>query len=103
MNYKQLLCVLLYSDPPLSPSDIPNGEWLCHSCKCTAKGQDRLANMSKTPSPLDTLIFAASLANPREFEMPKEYQSPNPFPGTDKIDSLLVRKAKKDASTSNGT
>lgn len=29
--------MFFYSDPPLSPEDIPNGQWLCHTCRMTYK------------------------------------------------------------------
>ncbi|XP_063984008.1 PHD finger protein 12 [Diachasmimorpha longicaudata] len=89
-------------DPPLEPSDIPNGEWMCHSCRCAAKKEkDKLAHKkTKNKSALEVLALAASLANPREFELPKELRLPITFPGTDKIDPATVKK--KPQTSCNG-
>ncbi|XP_015112422.1 PHD finger protein 12 isoform X2 [Diachasma alloeum] len=91
-------------DPPLEPSDIPNGEWMCHSCRCAAKKEKDKLNHKKTKnkSALEVLALAASLANPREFELPKELRLPITFPGTDKIDPTNGKKKPQTSSCSNG-
>lgn len=121
-------------DPPLSEQDIPNGLWICHTCKMTDQSSPLQENrQGNTPadvsqiakikkmrnrssslktsatsasteistnvevendlddvsnlSPLDQLIRAARILNPRQFELPREINSPFPFPGTEKQDS----------------
>ncbi|XP_011300203.1 PHD finger protein 12 [Fopius arisanus] len=91
-------------DPPLEPTDIPNGEWMCHSCRCAAKKEKDKLNHKKTKnkSALEVLALAASLANPREFELPKELRLPITFPGTDKIDPTNGKKKPQTSSCNNG-
>lgn len=122
-------------DPPLSEQDIPNGLWICHTCKMTDQGsaiqetrseasiaecgqitkikkmrnrsvsrknsttsagadkataidervEKELEDMSNL-SPLEQLIRAARILNPRQFELPREINSHFPFPGTEKQD-----------------
>uniref|UniRef100_A0A8D8GSH5 PHD finger protein 12 n=4 Tax=Culex pipiens TaxID=7175 RepID=A0A8D8GSH5_CULPI len=124
-------------DPPLSEQDIPNGLWICHTCKMTDQGSatqetrpdaamaessqiskiKKMRNRSNSRknsansaggaekgtivdervekeledlsslSPLDQLIRAARILNPRQFELPREINSHFPFPGTEKQDS----------------
>lgn len=117
-------------DPPLLEEDIPNGLWICHSCKMTDQGSStqetapaetsqvakikKMRNRSNSRknsatgsctekcthveaekdledvsnlSPLDQLIRAARILNPRQFELPREINSHFPFPGTEKQDS----------------
>ncbi|XP_045468842.1 PHD finger protein 12 [Harmonia axyridis] len=99
-------------DPPLESTDIPNGEWLCHSC-IYAKTQNTLpltrskrscstestfikpTKKSKT-SPMDILIEAASSMNPKQFELPHNMSVPCDFPGTDK-DILDIRKGLRNS------
>ncbi|ENN73980.1 hypothetical protein YQE_09435, partial [Dendroctonus ponderosae] len=93
-------------DPPLNFEEIPQGEWLCHSCKCQKKQTQptsirKRSDRSKTgkkfkSSPMDYLIEAASAMNPKQFELPREMSLPNSFfPGADKIEnSKLPRKPK---------
>lgn len=126
-----------FSDPPLSEQDIPNGLWICHTCKMTDQGSatqetrpdaamaessqiskiKKMRNRSNSRknsansaggaekgtivdervekeledlsslSPLDQLIRAARILNPRQFELPREINSHFPFPGTEKQDS----------------
>lgn len=87
------------SDPPLEESDIPSGEWLCHTCKCNKINQPQTRNKrsasnssssstksskkAKTTS-MDLLIQAASTLNPKQFELPYYMHEPCNFPGTDK-------------------
>lgn len=93
-----------FSDPPLEESDIPNGQWLCHSCKMAAKqvkdgepkARNKRSNSSTSskdssssskkakPNSLDMLINAASMLNPRQFELPLNMTIPSVWPGTDK-------------------
>lgn len=88
------------SDPPLEETDIPKGEWLCHSCiHAKKKPQLRLkrsvsmpaeatpkpvAKKQKMLSPIEMLIEAAQAMNPRQFELPRSMSIPCIFPGTDK-------------------
>uniref|UniRef100_A0A1Q3F1W2 PHD finger protein 12 n=1 Tax=Culex tarsalis TaxID=7177 RepID=A0A1Q3F1W2_CULTA len=122
-------------DPPLSEQDIPNGLWICHTCKMTDQGSATLETRAETSvaessqitkikkmrnrsnsrknsatsagtekgtidervekeledvsnlSPLEQLIRAARILNPRQFELPREINSHFPFPGTEKQDS----------------
>lgn len=160
--------VLNCSDPPLNPEDIPNGQWLCHTCRMTYKypvsksastelikteptsdqsrpdtpnvidstsvtaensnnflpidhkirnlrtrsnsrmsvssdTSDKHANKkcqivqieppallktlndpNKKSTPLDELIKAASILNPKQFELPREMNIYPQFPGNDK-------------------
>ncbi|XP_011876792.1 PREDICTED: PHD finger protein 12 isoform X3 [Vollenhovia emeryi] len=86
---------LLY--PPVDPTDIPNGEWLCYACRCASKREelmDEKGNEKKKRSALELLTLAASLVNPREFELPKELQLPIMFPGSNKVDYVSGRRGK---------
>ncbi|KAI4454837.1 phd finger protein 12 [Holotrichia oblita] len=90
-------------DPPLEESDIPLGEWLCHSCRWKSKiGEPQTrskrsasSSSSSTSSSsksakkpklnsMDVLIQAASAINPKQFELPHNIMEPCVFPGTDK-------------------
>ncbi|XP_058821090.1 PHD finger protein 12 [Topomyia yanbarensis] len=130
-------------DPPLEEEHIPNGLWICHTCrmtesvKCepqqeicldaapveslqimkvkkmrnrstsrknsaTSIGLDKPINAAKDEiaenfnvkklddlvdlTPMDQLIRAARILNPRQFELPREMNSHFPFPGTEKLD-----------------
>lgn len=42
------------------------------------------ADPKRKPTPLDELIRAASIMNPRQFELPREMEIYDQFPGTDK-------------------
>lgn len=55
----------------------------------------------KKKNALEELAFAASLLNPREFDLPKELQMPITFPGSDKI-PINSKKSKQSSSNSNG-
>ncbi|CAG9759595.1 unnamed protein product [Ceutorhynchus assimilis] len=94
---------LLCHDPPLSFDDIPEGKWLCHSCKYkkeSAKKRPDIATKStkKSPTPLNPLEYLIELAkgmNPVQFELPRELQVNHiVFPGSDKIDSSKQKKSK---------
>ncbi|XP_008555737.1 PHD finger protein 12 [Microplitis demolitor] len=108
-------------DPPLDVSDIPNGEWICHACRCAKKdlktslknknnnnnninnnnNNNSNNNSSNKKSPLEVLALAASLVNPREFELPRELRLPITFPGTDKVDVLPGKRSKHQGTSSN--
>ena len=88
----------MHSDPPLEVEDIPNGEWICHACRCALKKENNAGNKRKKKSSLEVLAFAASLVNPSEFSLPRELQLPITFPGTDKIDPV-----KRGRPTNNNT
>lgn len=81
----------------MDPSNIPNGEWLCHACRNAAK-QDANEEKKTKKSALEVLAIAASLLNPKEFELPKELQLSINFPGSDKI-SVTNRKGKSSGSS----
>lgn len=84
--------------------DIPNGEWLCYTCSCAAKREimdDKGNEKKKKMSALEILAFAASLVNPREFELPKELQLPIMFPGSNKMDYVSGRRGKQLSSSCN--
>lgn len=57
--------IYIYSDPPLEESDIPTGEWLCHSCKYASSAnkqispQTRNKRSSSTP-PMNSVAAAAA-------------------------------------------
>lgn len=57
----------------------------------------------KKMSALEILAFAASLVNPREFELPKELQLPIMFPGSNKIDYVSGRRGKQLSSSCNNS
>jgi len=93
-----------FSYPAVDPADIPNGEWLCYACRCAPKrellhkkGNDK----KKKQSPFEILAVAASLMNPREFELPKELQLPIMFPGSNKVDYVSGRRGKQLGSSCN--
>ncbi|CAD6216420.1 GSCOCG00004578001-RA-CDS [Cotesia congregata] len=111
-------------DPPLDVSDIPNGEWICHACRCAKKdlksssktknnnnnncnnknnnnNNNNNNNSSNKKSPLEVLALAASLVNPREFELPRELRLPITFPGTDKVDVVAGKRGKHQGTSSN--
>ncbi|CAL7949296.1 unnamed protein product [Xylocopa violacea] len=91
--------------PAVDPSDIPNGEWLCYACRCAAKRNllDNKGNdKNKKKSALEVLALAASLVNPREFELPKELQLPIMFPGSNKVDYVSGRRGKQQSGSTNG-
>lgn len=91
--------LIVNSDPPLDPADIPQGEWICHACKNNSR-KDIVGKNKKRKSALEILAFAASLVNPREFDLPRELQLPITFPGTDKTD-LTHNKRRKQQGCSN--
>ncbi|XP_050300142.1 PHD finger protein 12 [Anthonomus grandis grandis] len=106
-------------DPPLDFDDIPEGEWLCHSCKYQKK-QAKAASLRKRSdssssttstksskksklSPIEYLIEAASAMNPTQFELPFEMSLPNShFPGGDKAEALPKKKHKDFERLPNG-
>ncbi|XP_012136148.1 uncharacterized protein LOC100880135 isoform X2 [Megachile rotundata] len=91
--------------PAVDPADIPNGEWLCYACRCASKRNllDNKGNeKNKKKSALEVLALAASLVNPREFELPKELQLPIMFPGSNKVDYVSGRRGKQHSGTNNG-
>lgn len=90
------------SDPPLDMSEIPNGEWVCHACRCLLKKDNIAGTKRKKKSALEVLAFAASLVNPSEFSLPRELQLPITFPGTDKIDPVACKRGKHNSSNLNG-
>ncbi|XP_058454758.1 PHD finger protein 12 isoform X2 [Malaya genurostris] len=138
-------------DPPLDDGDIPNGLWICHTCKMTESlkcepqqeyrlesteslqlkikkmrnrsssrknsvasvGHDKSNNVTREEdlelenlmkqdtsnlSPMDQLIRAARILNPRQFELPREINSHFPFPGTEKQDYV-----SKNGNSKRGT
>lgn len=87
----------------MDPTDIPNGEWLCYACRCASKREllDSKGNEKKKKSALEVLALAASLVNPREFELPKELQLPIMFPGSNKVDYVSGRRGKQFSSSYN--
>ncbi|XP_011694114.1 PREDICTED: PHD finger protein 12-like [Wasmannia auropunctata] len=90
--------------PAVDPTDIPNGEWLCYACRCASKREelfDEKGNEKKKRSALEVLTLAASLVNPREFELPKELQLPIMFPGSNKVDYVSGRRGKPLSSSYN--
>ncbi|XP_012055756.1 PREDICTED: PHD finger protein 12 [Atta cephalotes] len=90
--------------PAVDPTDIPNGEWLCYACRCASKREelfDEKGNEKKKRSALEVLTLAASLVNPREFELPKELQLPIMFPGSNKVDYVTGRRGKPPSSSYN--
>lgn len=89
--------------PAVDPTDIPNGEWLCYACRCASKREllDSKGNEKKKKSALEVLALAASLVNPREFELPKELQLPIMFPGSNKVDYVSGRRGKQFSSSYN--
>ena len=81
-------------------SDIPNGEWICHACRCASK-KENAGIKRKKKSALEVLAFAASLANPKEFSLPRELQLPITFPGTDKIDPVACKRGRPPNNPTN--
>lgn len=62
---------------------------------------DEKGNEKKKRSALEVLTLAASLVNPREFELPKELQLPIMFPGSNKVDYMSGRRGKLLSSSYN--
>ncbi|XP_032668281.1 PHD finger protein 12 isoform X2 [Odontomachus brunneus] len=62
---------------------------------------DKENEKKKKMSALEILAFAASLVNPREFELPKELQLPIMFPGSNKMDYVSGRRGKQLSSSCN--
>ncbi|KAL2720914.1 PHD finger protein 12 isoform X1 [Vespula squamosa] len=90
--------------PPVDPTDIPNGEWLCYACRCATKREilgNKGNDKKKKKSALEILALAASLVNPREFELPKELQLPIIFPGSNKVDYVSGRRGKQQSSSNS--
>jgi len=88
----------------VDPTDIPNGEWLCYACRCASKREllNKKGNeKKKKKSAFEILAVAASLMNPREFELPKELQLPIMFPGSNKMDYVSGRRGKQLGSSYN--
>lgn len=52
-------------------------------------GIQRALDPNKKPTPLDELIKAASILNPKQFELPRELEIHTQFPGNDKSKSIL--------------
>ncbi|XP_017781995.1 PREDICTED: PHD finger protein 12 [Nicrophorus vespilloides] len=75
-------------NPPLEEHDIPEGEWLCHSCR----NKSLKSMQSKTTNSMALLIRAASLENPKQFELPRHMMEPCYFPGTDKVEKFRAGK-----------
>ncbi|XP_059143694.1 PHD finger protein 12-like [Physella acuta] len=98
---------LLCHDPPLSEEELPTGEWLCHKCKISpqeSKDEDTESTSSKSSNrsnrtkrtavhieadgdgdnPLKTLVKAARLMNPMQFDVGKEISCNKPLPGSSK-------------------
>lgn len=46
----------------------------------------------RKPTPLDELIRAATIMNPRQFELPREMEIYDQFPGTDKSKQINVKR-----------
>lgn len=102
MNF---IYIIICSYPAVDPADIPNGEWLCYACRCASKRNllDTKGNeKNKKKSALEVLALAASLVNPREFELPKELQLPIMFPGSNKVDYVSGRRGKQQSGSNNG-
>ncbi|CAH1994433.1 unnamed protein product [Acanthoscelides obtectus] len=114
----------LWIDPPLEEDDIPQGEWLCHSCKylrahsisgiapatrskrsnstplAVAAASCSSANKKTRLSPMDMLIEAATSMNPKEFELPRSMSVPCVFPGTDKEEVPYSKFGRKNSKPS---
>lgn len=45
----------------------------------------------KELTPMEVLVRAARIMNPRQFELPREMRVPCPFPGTDKGEELAAK------------
>ncbi|GJQ79748.1 hypothetical protein Trydic_g23225 [Trypoxylus dichotomus] len=97
-------------DPPLEDTDIPLGEWICHSCRYRSENGEPQARTKRSastsssstssssksikkprPNSMDLLIQAACAINPRQFELPRNLTEPCVFPGTDKVGNPFAR------------
>ncbi|OAD52476.1 PHD finger protein 12 [Eufriesea mexicana] len=84
------------------------GELICCD-KCPASYHLQCQNLldnkgnekNKKKSALEVLALAASLVNPREFELPKELQLPIMFPGSNKVDYVSGRRGKQQSGSNN--
>ena len=80
---------------------------MCHSCRCAAKKDSKeklglaAGRKKKRKSALEVLALAASLVNPREFELPRELRLPITFPGTDKVDATTGKRGRQPATAFN--
>ncbi|XP_043197595.1 PHD finger protein 12-like isoform X7 [Amphibalanus amphitrite] len=96
-------------DPPIPEEDIPSGDWICHNCKATEAlklgashstdwqqetnaDDPACADIIAVRSPLQHLIQAASLLNPRQFELPPDMAVNDLLPGETKINPKGSRK-----------
>ncbi|XP_037935607.1 PHD finger protein 12 [Teleopsis dalmanni] len=51
-------------------------------------GIQQALDPNKKPTPLDELIKAASILNPKQFELPRELEIHSQFPGNDKVEPI---------------
>ncbi|XP_044738088.1 PHD finger protein 12 [Chrysoperla carnea] len=68
----------------------------------SSTSSSRSPNKKQKPNPLEVLVQAASVLNPKQFELPKALTVPCPFPGTDKIEILTNRNGRRQPPRSNG-
>ena len=106
-------------DPPIPEEDIPSGDWICHNCKATealklgashstdwqqeANVDDpACADVIAVRSPLQHLIQAASLLNPKQFELPPEMVVNDLLPGETKVNPKGPGSRKRPHELDNG-
>lgn len=106
-------------DPPIPEEEIPSGDWICHNCKATealklgaahrtvARYDAALDGTSCSEalamrSPLQQLIQAASLLNPKQFELPPEMVVNDVLPGQPKTVQKGSGNKKKPYELDNG-
>lgn len=97
MIKKIIVEFFFHSIPAADPTDVFNKQWLCCVCRELKRNfLDGKANRKdKTRSALEILAFAASLVNPREFELPKELQSLSiMYSESNNVDYVSDRKGK---------
>nr|XP_012215525.1 PREDICTED: PHD finger protein 12-like [Linepithema humile] len=85
--------------PAADPTDVFNQQWLCYVCHEFKRNflDGKVNRKGKKRSALEILAFAASLVNPREFELPKELQSLSiMYSESNNVDYVSDRKVEKD-------
>lgn len=101
---------LVCHDPPISVETLPEGDWLCHKCKATEAltlgaspvilpfknetDEDLSQEAKSVRTPLEFLLQAASLLNPKQFDLPPELRSYEILPEDDKVTTEPPSKKK---------
>ena len=58
---------IIYSDPPLDPLHLPEGEWVCHGCRPSPSNMEDHPNEIFRP-----LLIQGCSENPLVFSLPED-------------------------------